>query len=315
MKRIFATWPLPDAAAGRLAGACELVMNVHEELLTRAELIRGAAGAFGLLTTLRDVVDAPVLDATGVKIVANWAVGYDNVDVAAARARRVWVTNTPNVLTETTAELAFALMLAVARRVAEGDRLVRAGEFRGWHPGVLLGRDLYGKTLGIVGLGRIGRAVARRATAFGMRVFYHGGAAEGHLACEPSGLHDLLARSDFVSLHVPLSAETHHLIGPAEIGAMRHGAILINTARGDVVDPDALFAALRDGRLGGAGLDVYPGSPERPDPRLFALDRVVMTPHVGSATRETRAAMAERAVDNLIAALAGRTPQDLVRTR
>lgn len=311
MKRVFVTWPLPPPTAARLAGACELVMNVHEELLSRAELLRGAAGAFGLMTILRDHVDAAVLEATGVRIVANWAVGFDNVDVAAARARRVWVTNTPDVLTETTADLAFALIFAVSRRVAEGDRLVRRGEFRGWHPGLLLGREVHGKTLGVVGLGRIGRAVARRARAFGMRVLYHGGRPED-IHCEPRSLADLLAEADLVSLHVPLTAETLGLIGAAELGRMKRGAFLINTARGDIVDHDALITALTSGHLGGAGLDVFPGTPERPDSRLFALDNVVLTPHIGSATRETRLAMAERAVDNLLVALAGKAPPDLV---
>lgn len=311
MKRIFVTWPLPEPTQARLASACELVMNVEEELLTRAELLRGAAGAFGLLTTLRDRVDAAVLDATGVRVVANWAVGYDNIDIAAARARKVWVTNTPGVLTETTADLAFGLIFAVARRIAEGDRLVRRAEFRGWHPGLLLGREVHGRTLGIVGLGRIGRAVARRAAGFGMRVIYHGGRPDD-VHCQPRSLQDLLAESDFVSLHVPLTTETRNLIGPAEINAMKRGAFLINTARGDVVDQEALVEALERGHLGGAGLDVFPGTPERPDPRLFTLENVVLTPHVGSATRETRLLMAERAADNLIAALSGKAPPDLV---
>lgn len=311
MKRVFVTWPLPEPTRDRLAAACELVMNVEETLLSRAELLRGAAGAFGLLTTLRDRVDAAVLEATGVRVIANWAVGFDNIDVGAARARKVWVTNTPGVLTETTADLAFALLFAVARRVAEGDRLVRRGEFRGWHPGLLLGREVHGKTLGIVGLGRIGRAVARRAAAFGMRVLYHGGRPDD-VHCQPRSLPDLLAESDFVSLHLPLTTETRALIGPAEINGMKPGAFLINTARGDVVDHDALVGALTRGHLGGAGLDVFAGTPERPDPRLYALDNVVLTPHIGSATHETRLLMAERAADNLIAALAGKAPPDLV---
>ncbi|PKN56272.1 MAG: D-glycerate dehydrogenase [Deltaproteobacteria bacterium HGW-Deltaproteobacteria-14] len=311
MKRVFVTWPLPDATASRLASACELVMNEREELLSRAELLRGAAGAFGLLTTLRDRVDAAVLDATGVRVVANWAVGFDNIEIAAARARKVWVTNTPDVLTESTADLAFALLFAVSRRVVEGDRLVRRGEFRGWHPGLLLGHDLHGKTLGIVGLGRIGRAVARRALAFGMRVIYHGGRPDD-VHCQPRSLGDLLAESDIVTLHVPLTQDTRALIGANELAQMKRGALLVNTARGDVVDEDALVAALARHHLGGAGLDVFSGTPERPDERLFALDNVVLTPHIGSATHETRLAMAERATDNLLAALAGKTPPDLV---
>ncbi|MCA9515871.1 MAG: D-glycerate dehydrogenase [Myxococcales bacterium] len=311
MRRVFVTWPLPSASLDRLAAVCQVISNPREEILARADLIRGAAGAFALVTTLRDVVDAAVLDATGVKLVANVAVGFDNIDVDAARKRKVLVTNTPGVLTETTADLAFALMLATLRRVAEGDRLVRAGAFHGWHPGLMLGRDLHGKTLGVVGLGRIGRAVARRARGFSMRVLYHGGRPED-IGLEPRSLPELLAESDIVSLHVPLTPATRGLIGAEELGRMKRHAVLINTARGDVVDTEALVAALERGHLGGAGLDVFEGSPERPDPRLFAMEHVVMTPHVGSATVETRRAMAEKAVDNVLAAAQGQRPPDLV---
>ncbi|MFT7579168.1 MAG: glyoxylate reductase [Myxococcota bacterium] len=311
MKKVFVTWPLHAEALARLAEHAHVLMNPNETILSRADLIRGAAGAFGLLTTLRDRIDAPVLEATGVKIVANMAVGYDNIDVQAAKKRRVFVTNTPGVLTETTADLTFALILALGRRVVAGDALVRAGAFKGWHPGLMLGRDIHGKTLGIVGLGRIGRAVARRAHAFGMRVLYHGGRPVD-IGEEGVALDRLLDESDVVTIHCPLTADTQNLIGARELARMHRHAVLINTARGEIVDNEALIHALETRTIGGAALDVYPGSPERADARLFELDNVVLTPHVGSATVETRAAMADRAVDNLLVALKGKKPPDLV---
>ncbi len=311
MRRVFVSWPLHDAALARLASRCDVAMNPDERVLRADELRAGAAGAFGLLTTLRDVVDDGLLASSGARVVANCAVGFDNIDVAAARARQVWVTNTPGVLTETTADLAFGLIFALLRRIAEGDRLVRAGRFEGWHPGMLLGRDVFGKTLGVVGMGRIGNAVARRALACGMQVRYHRGRPED-TACVSCGLDDLLGTADVVSLHLPLSPGSVGLIGAPELARMKPTAYLVNTARGAIVDTDALIEALQAGRIAGAALDVYPGSPERPDPRLFTLDNVVLTPHIGSASHETRRAMADRAVDNLLAALAGERPPNLV---
>ncbi len=325
MRRIFVTHPQPAEALKRLSERAYVVVASRGAPpadgdfpvpgdgppIARQELIRGASGCFGILTTLRDVVDAAVLDATGVRVVANCAVGFDNIDMRAAAERRVWVTNTPDVLTDATADLTMALILAVTRHVVSGDRGVRAGGFSGWSPTFMLGVGLARRTLGIVGLGRIGRAVARRASAFGMRVIHCGGRPEGEQV-ESRDLDALLAESDVVSLHVPLSQSTRGLIGERELRRMARGAYLINTARAAVVDGDALCAVLREGHLGGAALDVHPVGPggERVDPRLLDFDNVVLTPHLGSATFETRLAMAERAVDNLLDALEGRKPKD-----
>ncbi len=275
--------------------------------MPRRELLRRARGMDGLLCMLSDRVDAELLDACPrLRVVANYAVGFDNLDLAAASARGVALTNTPEVLTGATAELAWALLLACARRVLEGDRLVRAGAFRGWDPLLLLGSGLEGKTLGIVGPGRIGRTVARIGRGFGMRILRAGRG-------DPRGLARLLKASDVVSLHVPLTPATRHLIGKRELGRMKPGAILVNTARGPVVDEKALVEALRSGRLGAAGLDVFEFEP-RLVRGLVRLPNAVLLPHLGSATREARRAMAVRAAENLIAGLSGRRPKDLLAT-
>jgi glyoxylate reductase len=239
-------------------------------------------------------------------------VGFDNIDIAAATRRGIVVTNTPGVLDETTADLAFALMLAVARRVIEGDRVMRAGEFPGWAPEYLLGRDVHSRTIGIVGLGRIGARVARRARGFDMEILYAqprraDPGLEDELRAQHVALDELLARSDFVSLHAPLNPSTRHLIGARELSLMRPDAVLINTARGPLVDEAALAAALRRGVPGGAGLDVHEAEPQA-HPQLAALPNVVLLPHLGSATQETRSRMAEVAARNLVAALAGEVP-------
>jgi glyoxylate reductase len=256
-------------------------------------------GVDALLCLLTDHVDARVLEGGDrLRIVANMAAGTDNVDLAAAERLGIAVTNTPDVLSEATADLAFALLLAVARRLVEADRWVRSGRFTGWSPDLLLGLDVHGRTLGIVGAGRIGRAMARRAEGFGMRVL-----ARGRSGGPP--LEALLAESDFVSLHVPLRAETRHLIGEPELRRMPRHAVLINTSRGPVVDEQALVRALREGWIAGAGLDVYEREPALA-PGLAELDSVVLAPHVGSATHGTRARMAEIAAANVIACLEGR---------
>jgi glyoxylate reductase len=267
-----------------------------------------------LLCLLTERIDADLLTAAPrLRAVANCAVGYDSIDLAAATAHGIVVTNTPDVLTETSADLAFALLLAAARRVAEGDRLVRSGNWRGWAPDQLLGTDVHGATLGIVGLGRIGAAVARRAQGFGMRVLY---AQRHRLRRPPAGavyvsLPRLLAQSDFVSLHVPLTPATRHMIGVRQLTRMKRTAILVNTSRGPVVDQRALAHALTTGRIAGAGLDVYEREPEVPA-ALRALSNVVLTPHVASATTATRRRMATLAARNLAAALAGREPPNRV---
>ncbi len=249
-------------------------------------------------------------------MIANMGVGYNHIDIAAATRRGIPVSNTPGVLTDATADLAFTLILAVARRVVEGDRRVREGKFKLWAPFLFLGREVSGKTLGIVGFGRIGRAVARRAAGFGMRVLYHNRsrltpAEERESPAEYADLNTLLAQADFVSLHVPLSGETRHLIGAEELSRMKPTAYLINTARGPVVDEVALLATLQRGMIAGAGLDVYENEPAL-TPGLADLPNVVLLPHVGSATLETRTAMAAMAARNLIAGLDGQRPPNLV---
>jgi lactate dehydrogenase-like 2-hydroxyacid dehydrogenase len=286
----------------------------REEPPTAAELRRDAAGAVAIVATLTDRVDAAVLDAAGpsLQVVANVAVGYDNVDVAAARARGVVVTNTPGVLDGATADLTMGLVLAAARRIAEGDRFLRTGEPWVWGPRMLVGLDVSaGATLGIVGYGRIGRAVARRARAFDLQVLAT--PTRGELspaerdAVEFRDLPDLLATSDVVTLHCPLTPQTHHLVDDAALARMRPTALLVNTARGGIVDTDALVRALTEGRLAGAALDVFEDEPDV-DPRLLALPQVVLTPHLGSAGARTRSAMCGLAVDNVAAVLAGRPP-------
>jgi glyoxylate reductase len=258
----------------------------------------GLEGVDGLLCLLTDRVDRELLErADRLRVIANMAVGVDNIDLPTAKRLGITVTNTPEVLTDATADLAFALLLAAARRLTWGDRLVRGGGFQGWGPLVGLGFDVTGRTLGIVGAGRIGRAVADRAAGFRMEVLFHHRTGGLHLG-------ELLERSDFVSLHCPLTPETRHLIGEPELRRMRPNAVLVNTARGPIVDEDALVRALREGWIAGAGLDVFEEEP-RLAPGLADLPNVVLAPHVGSATYATRARMAEMAAQNVVAALRG----------
>ena len=288
-----------------------------EAAIPRAELLKRVAGANALICLLTDTVDVPVLEAApALKIVANIAVGYDNIDVPAARSRGIVVTNTPDVLTEATAEMTWALILAVTRRVAEGDRVVRRGDWKGWALDYMLGMELRGKQLGIVGMGRIGAAVAARAPALGMRVAYHsldGGPlprSEGVSplpAMDKLALDQLLATSDVVSLHVPLDASTRHLVDRRALARMKRSAYLVNTSRGPVVDEEALAWALGERLIAGAALDVYEREPAV-HPALLSLENVVLAPHLGSATTETRTAMADLAVRNALAVLAGDPP-------
>jgi len=294
-----------------LARRFTLIGQPHDRPATREELLEAASQADALAVTLTERVDTDVLDrAPGLKVVAVYAVGYDNVDVAAATRRGIVVTNTPDVLTETTADLAWALILAVMRRIPEAARLVREGRWEGWAPAQLLGADVFGKTLGVIGMGRIGRAVARRAAGFGMAVLYHTRHPLNHE--EEAALHakylplpQVLQRADIVTIHTPLTDTTRGLIGKAELAVMRHSAYLINTARGAVVDEAALAEALEQGRLAGAGLDVYQHEPHV-HPRLLALPNTVLLPHIGSATTETRVKMGLMVADNITAVLEGR---------
>ncbi len=313
--RIFATWPIEPEARAILERAGPVDTSPTEDELPEAELARRLTEVEALIPTGAHRVPASLLAAAPrLRVVAVAAVGYNLVDVAAATARGILVTNTPGVLTETTADLAWALMLATARRVVEADAFVRSGRWRGVTWSLMLGTDVHGATLGIIGCGRIGRAIARRAAGFGMRILYHNRrpdpAAEalGAAYCTRT---DLLREADFVVLAVPLGPETRGLIGEAELALMKPTAFLINVARGPVVDEAALVRALREGRLRGAGLDVFEDEP-RVHPSLLELPQVVLTPHIGSASRATRRAMATLAAENCVAALAGRRPPNLV---
>lgn len=305
---------LPEAALEMLREAGELRIDERTEAIPRADLLELVGGADAILTLLHDRVDEELLEAAGpqLRCVANVAVGYDNVDVEAAARRGVVVTNTPGVLDDATADLTMALVLAATRRVAEGDRLIRAGRPWTWGMSFMLGSSLRGKLLGIVGLGGIGRRVAERARAFGMEIAYHSRhpAPEevvAELEAERLPLEELLARADVLSLHCPLTPETRHLIGQPELAAMKSSAVLINAARGPVVDEPALARALAAGEIAAAGLDVYEHEP-RVEPALLGLENVVLAPHLGSATVETRTAMAELAARNAISVLRGAGP-------
>lgn len=299
MARCFVTRDLPGRALDRLRDAHDVEVWPEDGPPARAELTARAAGAAGLLAMLTDPIDAELLAAApSLRAVANYAVGWDNVDVAAATRHGVAVGNTPDVLTEATADLTWALMLAGARRIVEGHDAVRAGAWTTWAPDWLLGRDVHGATLAIVGRGRIGTAVARRAAGFSMEV----------LAWSPStggALEDVLARADFVSLHCPLTDETRGLVGERALARMKPTALLVNTARGPVVDTEALGRALREGRIGGAALDVTDPEPLPADHPLLGAPNLTVLPHLGSATHAAREAMADRAVENLLAALEG----------
>jgi glyoxylate reductase len=287
------------------------VRGTYDRPMGRRELLEQVRDADALLVTLAETVDKELLDhAPRLKIVAVYAVGYNNVDVHAAAARGIVVTNTPDVLTETTADLTWALILAVARGVPQGERVVREGRWDGWNPTQFLGSEVHGRTLGIIGMGRIGRAVARRALGFAMPILYSSRTAlnaqdESLLNATQLPLPLLLETADFVSVHVPLTEDTRHLLGRAELARMRPGAFLINTSRGAVVDEAALMDALEMGRLAGAGLDVYEHEPRIPL-KLLTLSNVVLSPHLGSATLETRVKMGMMAVANITAVLAGK---------
>lgn len=309
---VFVTQPLPDPGVTPLIEAgLDVRSNPEDRPLTVDELLSAVVGVDAVVTTLSDRIDGRLLDAgTGLKVVANLAVGFDNIDVAAARRRGVEVTTTPDVLSEATADLAWALLLAASRRLSEGDRLVRSGRWSGPTPRQLLGQPVGGRTLGIVGMGAIGQATARRAKGFSMSVVYFNRnrlpeGIEQELGARYVSLEELLTVADVVSLHAPLNDDSHHLIDAAALARMKPTAVLVNTARGPLVDEVALVAALREGRLAAAGLDVYEGEPQLV-PGLADLDNVVLAPHIGSATIDTRAAMVQLCMDNVIEVLAGR---------
>jgi lactate dehydrogenase-like 2-hydroxyacid dehydrogenase len=296
--RVFVTRELIGNALERLRARHDVELWPRDEVIPRADLLAGVAEADGLLSMLTDRIDSELLAAAPkLQAIANNAVGTDNVDLEAATQRGIPVGNTPDVLTDSTADLAVALMLAAARRLTEGDRLVRDDGWRAWSPGFMLGRDLSSTTVGVIGAGRIGSAVARRVEAFGCEVITAGR--------DRAELEHLLGEAAFVSLHCPLTPETRGLIGEAELRAMRDSAYLVNTARGPIVDPAALERALREGWIAGAALDVTDPEPLPGDHPLLSAPNLTVVPHVGSATERTRAAMGDLAVDNLLAALAG----------
>lgn len=305
--KVLVTRKLPSKVISRLEDECDVDLYVGNEAISKDELVRRVAGKDAIICLLTDTIDAAVLDAAGpqLKIVANVAVGYNNIDVAACRARGIAVTNTPDVLTNACADFTWALILAITRRLGEGERVVRAGAWGGWALDYMLGTELRGKQLGLVGLGRIGRAVAEKAPAFGMTVAYTARSAADIPNATQMSLDRLLSTSDIVSLHVPMSPDTKHLIDQKALTRMKRTAYLINTSRGPVVDEGALAWALKERLIAGAALDVYEREPEI-HTGLMSLENVLLIPHLASATTETRTAMADLAVSNVIAVLNGR---------
>ncbi len=311
--KVYITRMIPENAITMVQKQCAVEVNPEDRALGRDELLLKVRGRNAVLSMLSDTIDAAVLDAAGpqCKIFANYAVGFNNIDIAAATERGVFATNTPDVLTDATADMTWALLLSVARRVVEGDRLMRTGRFKGWAPLMMLGMEVTGKTLGVLGAGRIGQAVAKRARGFGMGILYTAKSPKPGFERETGATFAdrdrLLRESDFVSLHVPLTASTRHLIGERQLNLMKRSAILINTSRGPVVDEKALVRALKEKRIWGAGLDVFEREPEL-EPGLTELENVVIAPHLGSATLETREKMGILAAQNILAALAGSVP-------
>ncbi len=316
MKKIFITRRIPEVAIKMLKNHFQLRINEKGRQLTKKEIIKKTKDVDAILSLLNDRIDKDVMDASrNLKVIANYAVGYDNIDITEATRRNITVTNTPDVLTETTADLAWALLFATARRIPDGDKIMRRKKFKGWQPTLLLGYDIHGKTLGIVGSGRIGTAVALRSRGFNMRVLYFSRSKnilmEKQLKAKKVTLTKLLAESDFISLHLPLTKKTYHLIGAKEIALMRKTAIMINTSRGSVVDEKTLANALKKKQIAGAGLDVYEKEPAV-NKTLLSLNNVVLTPHIGSASHETREKMAQMSAQSIIDVLEGKTPEHIV---
>ncbi|WP_175059150.1 glyoxylate reductase [Thermococcus sp. 2319x1] len=318
--KVFITRQIPENGIKMLEEFYEIEVWKDPKAPPREVLLEKVREVDALVTLVTDKVDRELLgNAPKLKIIAQYAVGYDNIDIEEATKRGIYVTNTPGVLTDATADLAFALLLAVARGIVEADGFVRSGEWKkrevGWHPLMFLGYGLKGKTLGIVGFGRIGQALAKRAKGFGMKIIYYSRTrkveAEKEIGAEYVDFETLLKESDFISLHVPLTKETYHMIGEKELKLMKPNAILINTSRGAVVDTNALINALKEGWIAGAGLDVFEEEPYYNE-ELFRLKNVVLAPHIGSATREAREGMAELVAKNLIAFAKGEIPPNLV---
>ncbi len=316
--KVFVTRKIPDPGLNLLRNEFELEINPHDRLLTKKEIIKGLKGKDGLLCLLTDNIDKEVIDSEPkLKMIANYAVGFDNVDIKAATAKGIPVSNTPGVLTEATSDMAWALLFSVARRMVEGDKLTRSGKFKGWSPMLMLGQDISNKTLGVIGVGRIGTAFALKSKGFKMNVLYTDSqinkTLENELDAKKVDLSTLLRESDFISLHVTLNKTTHHMISENQLKMMKKNAVLINTSRGPVVDEKALAKALQEKWIFGAGLDVYEHEPKI-SKQLTNLQNVVLQPHSASATIESRTNMAIIAAKNLIAGLQGKIPPNCVNT-
>jgi glyoxylate reductase len=316
MKKVFVTSKLPGNAVDSLKNRFHVEIFDREDLPTKSEIREGAKDACAIISTVSNQIDKEIIDSCpDLSIISNYGVGFENIEVSHATKKGIFVTNTPGVLTETTADLAWALMFAVARRVVEGDKVVREGEFKRWGPAFLLGIDVHGKTLGIYGMGRIGRAVARRAHGFGMRVLYNSRSrnfeAEEEIGCSFSDFNSLLRESNFLVITAPLTESTRGRFGLNEFRSMRNDSILVNISRGPIVREKELAEALGKRFIWGAGLDVYEKEPEV-EKELLKLKNVVLLPHVGSASLETREKMAEMAVENVVSALSGEVPKNLV---
>lgn len=314
--KVFITRKIPEPGLDLLRTQCTIQLNPHDRVLSKEEIITGVKGKDGLLCLLTDPIDEDVIyEEKKLKMIASFAVGYDNIDIAAATRRGIPVSNTPGVLTETTAELAWALLFSVSRRIVEGDVFTRKGEFNGWAPLLMLGQDVSHKTLGVVGTGRIGTAFALKSKGFQMNVLYtdeqRNKLLERELGAKRVSLSILLKKSDFVSLHIPLTKTTHHLIDEKELHMMKKTAVLINTARGPIINEAALIKALKQQWIFGAGLDVYEREPKI-SRELKKLHNVVLQPHTGSATLETRTKMALMAAENMIIGLTGGIPPNCV---
>lgn len=316
--KVYVTRELPERGIGIIKKYFDTEVWTEYAPPPKKVIIEKTKNVDALVSLLSDKIDAEVFNAAPkLKIVAQLAVGFDNVDVQEATRRGIYVTNTPEVLTDTTADFAWALLMAVARRVAEADKYVRTGQWKvGWHPSMMQGRDVYGATIGIVGAGRIGYAVAKRATGFSMKILFYDVVPrpeiEKDFGAKKVDLDTLFRESDFVSIHVPLMKETHHLVNAEKLKLMKKTAYLINNSRGPVVDEKALYEALKEGRIAGAGLDVFEQEPTPMNNRLLKLDNVVVAPHISSASYETRSRMAEMVAENLVAFFEGKKPPNLI---
>ncbi len=314
---VYVTRMVPEPGIELLRQNCKVEINPEDRILTREELLEKVKGRDAVLCLLTDIIDEEVLETAGrqCKIFANYAVGYNNIDIEAATKRRIIVTNTPGILTDATADLAWSLLFAVARRIVESDKYTREGKFKGWAPMLFLGRDITGKTLGVIGAGRVGTNFARKSKGFEMKVLYNDIKRNEEFENETGSTYvdkeTLLKECDFISIHVPLLPTTKHMIGEKEFNLMKNTAVLINTSRGPVIDEKALAKALKEGKIWRAGLDVYENEPIL-EPELAELDNVVIVPHIGSATIETRTNMALMAARNITAVFRGETPSQRV---